>query len=160
MEITKKYKRLRWARRILFVLSIVSCIGPVVVYAILNCTTIKEAESRRALGGVATFIIAIIVAIVFRSYIRKYIKNLPCTLGILVAVGVMLLLVLCLEKIIDDVKALLLVETISASGALLFELSSICCKSAANEIKEAVRHGQYDLIGMRRISKDSDKEDD
>ncbi len=142
MEIHKRYKGLRWAQYILMALSFVACIVPVVVYALLNCTVIKEAESRLALGGVAVFMLAIIAAIVFRSYIRKYIKNLPCTLGILVAVAIMLLFVICLEKIIDDVKALLVVESIAAAVALVLELASMCCKSAADETKEYYLHGK------------------
>ena len=144
MGINKKYKRLRWAQWILFVLSFVACIVPVVVYAIVNCSIIKEAESRWALGGVAIFMLGVIALIVFRSYIGKYIKNMPCTLGILVGVVVMLLFIICLEKIIDDVKALLVVETISAAVAFVLELSSMCCKSAADEIKLFYLHGKYD----------------
>ena len=151
MKISKKYKRLRWAQWILFISSFVACIIPVVVYAIVNCSIIKEAESRWALGGVVIFMLAVIALIVLRSYIRKYIQNLPCTLGILIAVVVMLLFVICLEKIIDEVKAMLVVECISAAVAFVLELSSICFKNTADQIREFYLHGKYEEPKEERI---------
>ena len=141
MEMYDKERRFRLAQKTLEWLSFIACVFPVVIYAILNCTVIKEAESRWALGGVAAFVIAVILLTVFRAYTHKYLKNIPCTLGILAIVVAMLLFVICLEKILDDVKALLLVESISASVGLVLELASVYCKSAADEAHEYYMHG-------------------
>ena len=99
-----KYKMYRWIQFISFVLSFLCCLVPTVVAAFKVTPQVKTTESKWALGGIAIFLLAIIMIIVFRSFIRKYITKLPYTLTVLVSVATMFLLTICLEKIIEDAK--------------------------------------------------------
>ena len=132
----KQYKRYKWAQYICFALSILCCLVPAVVAAFKIARTIKTTESKLALGGVAGVMVAIIALVVCRSLIRKYISKLPYTLTVLIAIGSILLIVIGLEKIIDDAKAILLVGLIGAAAGFVFELISMYCKSMAREIKD------------------------
>lgn len=132
----KQYKRYKWAQYICFALSILCCLVPAVVAAFKIAPTIKTTESKLALGGVAVVMVAIIALVVCRSLIRKYISKLPYTLTVLIAIGSILLIVIGLEKIIDDAKAILLVGLIGAAAGFVFELISMYCKSMAREIKD------------------------
>ena len=132
----KKYRTYKWLQYITFVLSIVSCIVPVVIAGINIVPEIKNTESKIALGGVAIFIVAGIALVVFRSLVTKYISKLPYSLTVLISVAVALLLMICLRKIIDDAIALLIVGTIGAAVALVLELASMYFKSASAELKE------------------------
>mgnify|MGYP007057730019 FL=1 len=132
----KQYKRYKWAQYICFALSILCCLVPAVVAAFKISPVIKTTESKLALGGVAVVIVAIIALVVCRSLIRKYISKLPYTLTVLIAIGSILLIVIGLEKIIDDAKAILLVGLIGAAAGFVFELISMYCKSMARDIKD------------------------
>ena len=109
---------------------------PAIVAAFRIAPAMKTTESKLALGGVAVFMVAIIVLIVCRSFIRKYIAMIPYTLTVLIAVGSILLIVIGLEKIIDDAKAILFVGVIGAAAGFVFELISMYCKSMARDIKD------------------------
>lgn len=132
----KQYKRYKWAQYICFALSILCCLVPAIVAAFKIAPTIKTTESKLALGGVAGVMVAIIALVVCRSLIRKYISKLPYTLTVLIAIGSILLIVIGLEKIIDDAKAILLVGVIGAAAGFVFELASMYCKTMAREIKD------------------------
>lgn len=132
----KQYKRYKLTQYICFALSILCCIVPAIIAALKIAPAIKTTESKIALGGVAVVMVAIIVLTVCRSLIRKYIAKLPYTLTVLIAVGSMLLIVIGLEKIIDDAKAILLVGVIGAAAGFVFELISMYCESMAQYIKE------------------------
>lgn len=132
----KQYKRYRLAQYICFALSILCCLVPAIVAAFRIAPNMKTTESKIALGGVAVIIAAIIVLIVCRSIIRKYIAIIPYTLTVLMAVGSILLILVALEKIIDDAKAILLIGVIGAAIGFVFELAAMYCKSMACEIKD------------------------
>ena len=132
----KKYKAYRWIQFISFALSFLCCLVPAVVAAFKIAPQAKTTESKWALGGIAIFLLAIIIIVVFRSFIRKYISKLPYTLTVLVSVTSMFLMTVCLEKIIDDAKAILLVTVIGSAAGFVFELVSMFCKAMADEIKE------------------------
>lgn len=138
-KIVKKYKACRWFQHICFVLSILSCVIPLAVASIDTAPQMQSTESKIALGGVAVFFSAIVLLIVFRSMISKYISKLPYTLTALISVGVMLLLMLCLQKIIDETIAILVVGVIGIAVGLVLELVSMVCKAIADEIKERYR---------------------
>ena len=74
--------------------------------------------------------------IVFRSLVHKFVSKLPYTVTVLLSVIAILLLMLFLEKIIDDAIALLVVALIGAIVAVIFELISLYCKAMAQEAKE------------------------
>ena len=133
---TKQYKRYKFTQYIFLAVSILCCIVPAIVAAFKIAPAIKTTESKIALGGVAVVMVAIIVLTVCRSLIRKYIAKLPYTLTVLIVVGSMLLIVIGLEKIIDDAKAILLVSVIGAAAGFAFELASMYYESMAQYIKE------------------------
>lgn len=140
-KLKKQYKAFRIAQLACFISSIISCVLPVVISAIRIAPNIKETEDKIALSGVGIFIVAVVVLIVFRSIVVKYISKLPYTLTVVIAVGVMLLVTVCLEKIIDDAIAVLIVAFIGAAVAFVLELVSMYLKSRANEIKEIYLRG-------------------
>jgi O-antigen/teichoic acid export membrane protein len=140
-KLKKQYKAFRIAQLACFIASIISCVLPVVISAIRVAPNIKETEDKIALSGVGIFIVAVVVLIVFRSIVVKYISKLPYTLTVVISVGVMLLLTVCLEKIIDDAIAVLIVAFIGAAVAFVLELVSMYLKSRANEIKEIYLRG-------------------
>ena len=135
----KKYKVYKWLQYISLTLSFLCCLVPSAVAAFKIAPKVKTTESKWALGGIAIFLLAIIVIVVFRSAIRKYITKIPYTLTVLVSVGAMLLMTICLEKIIDDAKAILFVSVIGAAAGFVFELVSMYCKTMADELKEEYR---------------------
>lgn len=132
----KQYKKYKMAQYSFFVLSILCCIVPAAVAAFRIAPAMKTAEGKIALGGVSAFMVAVIALILCRSLIRKYIAMMPYTLVVLVSVGAMLLMVIGLEKVIDDAKAILLIGVIGAAVGFAFELASMYCKTMAREIKE------------------------
>lgn len=132
----KQHKRYKWAKNICFALSILCCLVPAIVAAFKISPAMKTTESKLALGGVAVVIVAIIALVVCRSLIRKYVSKLPYTLTVLITIGSILLIVIGLEKIIDDAKAILLVGIIGAAAGFVFELASMYCKTMAREIKD------------------------
>ncbi len=135
-------KRYKWVQRVCFALSILCCIVPAMIAAFKISPEMKTTESKFALGGVAIFIVAIITLIVCRSLIRKYIAKLPYTLTVLIAVGSILLIVIGLEKIIDDAKAILIVGLIGAAAGFVFELISMYCKSMREIEEEYLRRNK------------------
>lgn len=140
-KLKKQYKAFRISQLVCFIASIVSCVLPIIISAIRIAPNIKETEDKIALSGVGIFIVAVVVLIVFRSIVVKYISKLPYTLTVVISVGVMLLLTVCLEKIIDDAIAILMTAFIGAAVAFVLELVSMYLKSRANEIKEIYLRG-------------------
>lgn len=144
-KVEKKYKAYRWVQYISFVLSILSCLVPVAVAALNTAPRMQSAESKFALGGVALFFLAIFALIVFRSLVNKFISRLPYTLTVLISVGIILLLMICLERIIDDAIAILAVGVIGAAVGFVLELISMYCKAIAEETKETYRRMREDV---------------
>lgn len=99
----------------------------------------KNTESKLALGGVAIFIIALVTLILLRNIVKKYLTNLPCTLAVFIIVVAMLLFIVCLDKIIDDAIAVLLVGAVGCFVGVILETVSMICKLNADDIKETVR---------------------
>lgn len=132
----KRYKRLKWAQYIVFVLSIISCLAPIIVTAFRVAPLVKTTESKLALGGVTLLFCGIVALIVFKSLVAKFIHMLPYSLTVLISVGVMLLLIVLLKKVIDDAIAILIVGIIGAAVGFVLELVSMLLKYKAEETKE------------------------
>ena len=144
-KIVRKYKTCRWFQHICFILSILSCTVPLAIASIDTAPQMQSTESKIALGGVATFFFAIVLLIVFRSLVSKYISKLPYTLTALITVSVMLFLLICLQKIIDEAIAILVVGVIGIAVGFVFELISMFCKAIAEEIKDTYRRITQDV---------------
>ena len=132
----KRYKRLRWAQRICFGLSIVSCIIPVLFSSIRIAPTLKEPESKIALVGVGAFFGAIMLLIVLRSLVGKFIHKLPYTLVATISIGMLLLFMLFMKTIIDDAIAVLTTGLAGAAGGFVLEMVSMILDSQAEDVKE------------------------
>lgn len=139
VKIEKKYKVCRWLQYICLALAILSCILPMVISAIRVVPAMKETGSKLALGGVATFFIAIVALILLRSFVKKFIANIPATLTVFISIIAMLLFLVCLKKIINDAIAVLIVGAIGSFVGVVLEIVSMVCKMQADDIKELYR---------------------
>ena len=135
----KRYKRWRIARFVLFLLSVLSCLAPIIITAIGTAPYITTTESKLALGGATLVFCALIALIVFRSLVAKFIHKLPYSLTVFFAVIILLVLTSSIKLIIDDAVAILLVGAVGAGGGVVLELGSMFCGFKAEEIKELYR---------------------
>lgn len=132
----KKYKKYRWAQRILFCLAIASCVIPTLWTTISVGVTIETVDRRIALGGVAVFVCGAVALIVLKSLIMKFLSKLPFTLTVLIGVGVMFLVLIGIRKILDDAVLIVGVSLVGAFVGFGFEAASMICKAQAAEIKD------------------------
>ena len=132
----KKYKKYRWAQRILFWLAIASCIIPTLWATVSVGVTVETAGRRIALSAVAVLMFGTVALIVLKSLIMKFISKLPFTLTVLIGVGVLFMVLVGIRQILDEA---VFVVGVSLAGAFLgfgFEAAHMICKAQANEIKE------------------------
>lgn len=144
-KLSKRYKSFRWVQYISFILSIIACIVPVIVSCLRAVPSMERDGGRWAICGVGVFFAAIIALEVCRSLVQKFIMKIPYTLTVLISVGAMLGLIFCLEQIIDDAMAVLLVGLMGAAIGFVLELISILCKALADDIEEFYKRGKYDV---------------
>lgn len=155
--IVKRYKRFRWAQHILFWTALISCIAPIVIASIRVIPAAQDTESKLAFGGVGIFFIAITVLILFRNVVKKFAANIPCTLGVFVAMVAIALFLFLLEKIIDDALAIVVVGACGSFVGVLLEAISALCKMQADDIKRFYR-GHESELEPDKVSSDEHKE--
>jgi hypothetical protein len=131
-----RYKRFKWARRVLMFLAIAACTVPVIVTAIRIGVRFETKESKWALTGAAAFVCILIIIIVLKSFIAKFISMLPFTLMVLISIGGILLVVIGLKSIIDDVIRMLKVGCVGAFVGFCLEAASMMCLAEAKEAHE------------------------
>ena len=132
----KRYRRWKIAQLVFFLLSVLSCLAPIIVAAFKTVPYIKTTESKLALGGVTIFFCGIIALIVFRSLIAKFIHKIPYTITVLFAVIILFAMLSTVKLIIDDAIAVLLIGVIGAGAGVILELCSMFCRFKADEIKD------------------------
>ena len=76
----KKYKKYRWAQRILFWLAVASCIIPTLWATVSVGVTVETAGRRIALSAVAVLMFGTVALIVLKSLVMKFVSRLPFTL--------------------------------------------------------------------------------
>lgn len=132
----KKYKKYRWARRILLWCAIASCIIPTLWATVSVGVSIETVGSKIALSVVTVLMCGTVLLIVLKSLVMKFISKLPFTLTVLIGVGVLFMILIGIRQILDDA---LFVVGVSLAGAFVgfgFEAASMICKAQAIEIKE------------------------
>jgi membrane-associated HD superfamily phosphohydrolase len=111
----------------------VSCVAPAIITALYVSPATKTTESKWALGGVALFTIALVILIVMRSLVKKYISKVPYTLTAFIAMLVVLLLMVCIKRIIDDAITIFFFGVIGAAFGFAFEMTSSYFKMRASD---------------------------
>lgn len=133
--IERRYKKLRWAQHILFVLALAVCIIPMVVSSIKVIPAATDTESRLAFGCVAVFFITITILVLFRNVLRKFVANIPCTFGVLIVMVAIAIFLFLLKKIIDDALAIVFIGAVGSFFGVVLETISTVCKIKADDIK-------------------------
>lgn len=144
-RLEKRYKSLRWAQYILFVLSIASAVAPaaVAVFKTGLVYTVAENEGGKwSLAGYAIFVISVGVVLMAKGLIGKFKDKLPWATSAVIGTWIMTGFIAAIRAIVEDALFISLTLAIGCTVAAVLSGISDLCRAQADTLRDEYNRRQ------------------